>query len=50
VIEPVLLCRESVMTIKVLLPKLEATASALLKHEGEELPQQRTGLCENCDD
>jgi hypothetical protein len=46
-----LLCRESMLTISVLLPKLEATRQALqlpVEDEDEGL-RQRQRVCENCD-
>lgn len=44
-----LLCRESMLTISVLLSKLEATRRALQPLEEEEGLQQRQRVCENCD-
>jgi hypothetical protein len=50
VVEPALLCRESMMTIRVLLPKLEATSDALRELEDAELLSRSVRLCEHCDD
>jgi hypothetical protein len=47
---PSALCRESLMAISVLVPKLEATVRALLYHESEEMLRQGARLCEQCDD
>jgi hypothetical protein len=48
-----LLCRESMLTISVLLPKLEATRRALQPPQQPEEPStallQRSRVCENCD-
>jgi len=44
-----LLCRESMLTISVLLPKLEATRQALQPPEIEAGWLQRSRLCEGCD-
>jgi hypothetical protein len=44
-----LLCRESMLTISVLLPKLEATRQALQPLDEEEGLQQRQRVCESCD-
>src|SRR5262245_10935590 len=43
-----LLCRESMLTISVLLPKLEATRQAL-QPPGEDPILQPHRVCENCD-
>jgi hypothetical protein len=45
-----LLCRESMLTISVLLPKLEATRRALQLEDGEEIGIQRQAVCESCDE
>jgi hypothetical protein len=42
-----LLCRESMLTISVLLPKLEATRRALQPQETDS--RRRAPLCEHCD-
>ena len=44
-----LLCRESMLTISVLLPKLEATRQALQPHEMEGAWLRQPRLCEDCD-
>ncbi len=44
-----LLCRESMLTISVLLPKLEATRRALQPPEQEFESVRRGRICENCD-
>src|SRR5689334_9941468 len=45
-----LLCRESMLTISVLLPKLEATRRALQgSEEGDPSLRLRHRVCENCD-
>lgn len=44
-----LLCRESMLTISVLLSKLEATRRALQPLEAEEGLRQPQPVCENCD-
>jgi hypothetical protein len=44
-----LLCRESMLTISVLLPKLEATRRALQPLEEELALQHLHRVCENCD-
>jgi hypothetical protein len=43
-----LLCRESMLTIGVLLPKLEATRQALQPLDNEPILQPHR-VCENCD-
>jgi len=44
-----LLCRESMLTISVLLPKLEATCQALEPQEIDGAWLHRSRLCEDCD-
>lgn len=47
------LCKESMMTINVLVPKLEATRSVLSESTDEPTLEElapRYGLCANCDD
>jgi hypothetical protein len=50
VVAPALLCRESMMTIRVLLPKLEAACDALRELEDAELLSRSVRLCEGCKD
>jgi hypothetical protein len=49
-IEPALLCRESMMTIRVLLPKLAAACDALRELEDAEPLSRSLRLCEGCED
>jgi hypothetical protein len=44
-----LLCRESMLTISVLLPKLEATRQALQPHEPSSGRLPQPWVCEDCD-
>ena len=45
-----LLCRESMLTISVLLPKLEATRRALQEQGSDDAwLQQRSRVCEGCE-